>query len=122
METKTFKATAESAYGNVLDKAVDYTYDVNMLQTIQEIPVEEALSASDILLVVNNKRKASARQAAMLVAFNAAGIKAPKVDASTEGILFAAKQTVKTLVATGKSEDEAKQMASALFNVSVESL
>jgi hypothetical protein len=122
METKTFKATAESAYGNELPNPVEYTYDVNILQAVSEIPVEEQLSASDILLVVNNKRKASARQSAMLKAFDKVGIKAPKVDSTAEGILVAAKQTLKTLIATGKSEDEAKQMAAALFGVSVESL
>ncbi len=122
METKTFKATAESAYGNVLPTAVEYTYDVNILQTVSEIPVEENLSPADILLVVNNKRKASARQSAMLKAFDKLGIKAPKVENTPEGHLVAAKQTVKTLIATGKSEAEAKQMAAALFGVTEESL
>jgi len=121
-ETKTFEATAESAYGSELANAIKYTYEVNMLQAVSEIPVEEQLSASDILQVVNNKRKASARQSAQLKAFDKAGIKAPKVDATAEGILVAAKNTVKTLVATGKSADEAKQMAAALFGVSADSL
>jgi len=122
MKTETFEAVAESAYGSELPEAVKYNFTVNLLEAQAEIPAEEQPSAKDIVTLVNNKRKANARQKAMLIAFEAAGIKAPKVDATPDGILFAAKNTVKTLIATGKSEDEAKQMAAALFGVTVDSL
>lgn len=122
MKTETFEAVAESAYGSELPSAVKYQFTVNLLEAQSEIPAEEQPSAKDIVTLVNNKRKANARQKAMLIAFDAAGIKAPKVDESADGILFAAKQTVKTLIATGKGENEAKQMAAALFGVAVDAL
>ena len=122
MVTETFKAEAASAYGNELKEVINYEYTVNLVQTLAEVPAEEQPSAKDLVTLVNNKRKANERQKQMLIAFDKAGIKAPKVDATPDGILFAAKNTVKTLVATGKSEDEAKQMAAVLFGVSAESL
>lgn len=77
MKTETFKGSVESAYGKVLPKKVEFAGSFEAVEAENEIPESEKLGPSDILDVVNARRKAAARAKATLEALNAAGIEKP---------------------------------------------
>jgi hypothetical protein len=66
---------------------------------------------SEIVTFVNARRKASARQKAMQAAVDAAGIVKPTLENDAQLRL---KNIAKSLVAGGKSEAEAREIASTI--------
>jgi len=116
-ETTTVEGTIENAFGRKLDKPLNYKGEYRKLLSFDAIPDNERLSEKDILGVVNEARKANARQKAMAESLEDAGIKKPVVGPSAEGLIEAARVMVKTLVATGKSESDAIQLAETMLGV-----
>lgn len=114
-KTTTFKGVIENAYGKPLTTPLKYSGEYEELVKGDEIPAKENPTEDDILDYVNNKRKANARQKAMQASLDAAGISKPALG---EDMLFTFNQMVKILVATGKSEADAKQMANANLGTS----
>lgn len=112
--TEQFDGTIESAYGNKLDTALSFSGSYEAYRSLNDVPAEEQPSAKDILQLVNNKRKANARQKAMQDALDKAGIKKPTLEDSAEQF----KQMVKILMANKKSEEQAKQIANATLGTS----
>lgn len=110
-ETKTFKGSMSSAYGKDLDKAIPFSGSYEHLAKGDPIPAKEQLSEEDIYAVVNNKRKASAVQAARQEALKAAGITAP----TNEDPETALSNMVKILIAQGKNPDEALAIAKTVL-------
>ena len=117
-----FDGTMENAYGSPLKDATYKTGNepVNEIAfkgkyehilSFDAIPVKERLSDADILKVVNDARKANARQKAMQEALDAAGVVKPTLENSPNLQLS---NMVKSLVASGKyTEERAIEFAKA---------
>ncbi len=117
MKTETFKGTIESAYGEVLDTAIKFEGTFEAFENVEEIKTANDWPSNDeVVKFVNDKRKASKRQAAMTAALEAAGIKKPTLE--DPKIQF--RDMVKILVTSGKSETEARAIASAALNYTPE--
>lgn len=114
-KTTAVKGVIENAYGKVLPTPIKYEGEFEELVKGDEIPAKENPDADELLDYVNNKRKANARQKAMAAALQAAGIVKPEVGEDME---FTFKQMVKILLATGKDEATARQMANANLGTS----
>lgn len=108
-----FEGEIKTAYGQSLPTALKYTGSYEKLTSYDAIPRKELPDEADILDVVNNARKANARQKAMQEVLDKAGIKKPEVSQSAEGKLVAAKIIASTLVKTGMGEEQAMQIAKA---------
>ena len=133
MKTETYKGVIESAYGQPLATALKFngSFDsftlpdtakdtaITLVTPDGADAITDAVTFGDIYSLVNNKRKANARQKSMQAALDAAGINKPVVDATPEGLQVAARQMVKMLVATGKSEADATQLAEATLGVKI---
>lgn len=110
MKSENFSGTIENAYGNALPKAVKFEGSFDSYETIDEVKASNDLpSNDDIVKFVNSQRKANARQKAMTAALDAAGIQKPTLEDKGEQY----KQMVKILVTSGKSQPEAKRLATA---------
>lgn len=108
MKTETFSGTVENAYGQALTAPIKFSGSFDAFESIEEVKEKnEYPKDSEIVNFVNAKSKASKRQAAMTAALDAAGITKP--DLSDSGVQL--KTMVKVLVAAGKSEAEATQIA-----------
>jgi hypothetical protein len=103
MKTESFKGTIESAYGQTLPQAIKFAGEFDAYETLDEVPEKDKLSDSDILKVINDSRKANARQKSMNEALNAAGIEKPTLENSVD---LQVKNMVKSLVASGKYNTE----------------
>jgi len=114
MKTETFAGTVENAYGQPLSTAIKFSGSFEAYESIEEVKEKnEYPKDSEIVSFVNAKSKASKRQAAMTSALEAAGITKP--DLSDSGVQL--KTMVKVLVAAGKSEDQALQIAKATLGL-----
>lgn len=107
-----FDGTIENAYGLPLDTSIAYEGVYDHVLDNASIPAKEMPDDEAILALVNNKRKANARQKAMQEALDAAGIKKPTLDNSVD---LQISTIVKSLVASGKydkagAEKQAKSM------------
>lgn len=107
------KATVTTAFGSPLGEAVEFTYDYQELQKGDEIPPKEVLDEEDIRIAVNAKRNAAARSKAQSDAFKAANISAPTLEDAD----FRLKQMVKVLIAAGRSEADAEQVAKSALGM-----
>ena len=116
--TTKFDGTIENAYGEKLEdcsyaegktpvKSLDFVGTYEALQNYASISPDEMPNEKDILLLVNNARKASARQKAMQKVLDDAGVQKPTLKDKD----FQIKSMIKVLVAAGKSEDVARQIA-----------
>jgi len=115
MKNETYKGTIESAYGNILATALKFEGQFEAYETIDELKTANDMPSNDeIVKFVNDKRKANARQKSMQAALDAAGIAKPTLE--NPEVQF--KSMVKILVANGKSETEAKAIASAALGYS----
>jgi vancomycin permeability regulator SanA len=78
MKTETFSGSVTQAYGKDLPSPVKFSGDYEAFETYDEVKAaNEVLSNDEMLAVVNNKRKASARAKATTAALEAAGISKP---------------------------------------------
>lgn len=123
MKTEKFNGEIRNAYAQPLsfypqfkDKAnaaIAFNGEYTSYESPEEVPDEEKLTADEILDVINNKRKANARQKSMQAAIDAAGIVKPTLEDSPDLQLS---QMVKVFVARGKSVEVATQLAKAALS------
>jgi hypothetical protein len=114
MKAETFKGTIESAYGSPLATPLSFSGSFDAYESYDEASTANDLPSRDEQLAfVNNKRKANARQKAMQTALDAAGINKPTLDDPQVQL----KTIIKALVASGKSEADATQIAEATLGV-----
>jgi hypothetical protein len=118
MKVTAFKGSVEKAYGKDLPAKVDFSGSYEHLEKHDVIPADEVLTAEDILDVVNNKRKASARAAETLKALNAAGITKP--DMNDPAIVR--ENAIKTHMKLFKCSRERAEMIQKIAEESNESL
>lgn len=120
MKTETFKATANTAYGKPLPKSVGENgvlklsgpYDA--YETVEEVRQAYAKTGEFDKFVIEAAtaaNKASAIAQARTEALRAAGIEPPKMENDRE---LQVKSIMRGLVASGKSEDEARKIAETL--------
>ena len=118
MKTETFKGTIESAYGSPLANAVTFNGSFEAYSDYDEMTKAQDLPSRDEQLAfINNKRKANARQKAMQEALTAAGINKPTLDDPQVQL----KTIIKALMAGGRSEEVATQVAEATLGVKLTS-
>lgn len=121
--TTKFDGTIENAYGEKLEdcsyedgktpvKSLDFAGTYEALQNYASIPEKEMPDEKDILLLVNNARKANARQKAMQSVLDAAGVKKPTLKDKD----FQIKSMVKVLIAANKTPEQALQIATAALS------
>ena len=103
VKTVEFDGVMENAYGSKLDKAIKFDGTYEHILNFESIPAKEQLSNEDILKVVNDARKANARQKAMQDALDANDIKKPTLENNSD---LQVKTMVKSLVASGKYNEE----------------
>ena len=100
--------------GGKSDK-LTFDYEYEEIQKGEEIPADEMLDADEILSVVNAKRNASARSKAQTATLTEANIEVPSMSVKTpEGAMA---NIVRSLVAQGRSKDDAEQAAKALLGL-----
>jgi hypothetical protein len=114
MKTLTFTAIAETAYGKAIEP-IKYTGSFDAFDSIVELKAaNEFPNDAEIVKLVNNQRKANARQKALNVALDAAGIIKPTLENDEQLRL---REMFKILQAAGKSEAEARQIASVTLGI-----
>lgn len=127
MANKTFDGTIENAYGRALAQnkfadgkepiaSIKYNASYDEIDSYDAIPSDEVPDKKDILALVNNSRKANARQKAIQDALNAAGVIKPTLEDDVELQIAG---MVKSLVASKKyNEEEARKLAKQMLGVS----
>jgi len=114
MKTEKFSGTIESAYGSTLPAAVKFDGTFEAYENYDEASKAQDLPSRDEqLALINNKRKANARQKSMQAALDAAGVSKPTLDDPQVQL----KTIIKALVASGKDEATATQIAEATLGV-----
>jgi hypothetical protein len=115
MKDVTFTATTETAYGKPLPTPIKYSGSYKAFETITEVRnVGEFPSDDEVVTFVNNKRKAAARQKSLTAALEAAGYEKPTLENDPQLQL---KTLYKVYIAAGKSDDEARALASSTLGV-----
>lgn len=114
MKTINKSARVETAFGQTLAEPVTFSYTYEELAKGDEIPAKEMPDEDDLRTYVNQKRNAKARASAQSSALTAAGISAPSLEDNQELQL---KTMVKVLVAAGKSEEVATQIAKGALGI-----
>jgi len=113
MKTETFKGTVAQAYGQTLPTAIAFEGTYGAFENISEVREKNEYPTDDeIVSFVNARNKANARQKAMTAALDAAGVVKPTLENDKD---FAIRNMVKILVAQGKSQSEAEQLAQTLL-------
>lgn len=114
--TETFDGVMENAYGKALDTAITFEGSFERVTVFEAIPPKELPDNDDVLTLVNNKRKANARQKAMQAALDAAGVKKPTLEGDVD---LQVKTIAKGLAASGKyTEDQATALAKQMLGLS----
>ncbi len=115
MKSEKLSGKIENAYGTQLTTPVSYSGEVDLFENYEEVKTaNEIPSNEEVVSFVNQKRKATKRQALMQAALTAAGIQKPTLEDEQEQF----RQMVKILVANKKSEAEAKTIANATLGTS----
>ena len=115
MKTETFTGTIEQAYGKTLATPISYNAEYELFESAAELRSKnEWPSDSDIVKFKNAQVKANARQKATVAALDAAGIVKPTLENDDQLKL---REMVKILVAAGKSDAEARTLASATLGI-----
>lgn len=113
VKTASKTATVTTAYSQVLEAPIKFSYTYQELEKGDEIPEDERLDADDIRNAVNAKRNSAARAKEQTAQFEKAGIKKPDMNLPEEQF----KQMVKWAVASGKSQEVAEQLAKAALGL-----
>ena len=128
MQTEKFNGTIESAYGKTLPEKLSFsgtfqafTITDDVAGNAVELPatpdgadkITDAITWGDVYAVVNNKRKAKARQKAMNAALDAAGIEKPTMEDPQVQLAT----MIKGLKAAGKSDVDARTIAETALGV-----
>ena len=115
MKQETLSGTMENAYGKPLKTAVKYSGPVDLYETPEEVKSANDWPSNDeIVKSVNEARKANQRQKLMKSALDAAGIQKPTLE--DPEVQFSS--MLKILIAAGKDEATAKQIANATLGTS----
>ncbi len=115
MKTVTFAAVAENAYGRKLQTPVKYSGEFLAYESIEEVRAgNDLLTDDEIVDFRNTQRKNNARQKSLQAALDAAGIVKPTLENDPQLRL---KQMYTVLIASGKSEAEARTLASTTLGV-----
>lgn len=118
MSNVTATATVRKAFGKLLSEygpdvppvlEVPFTFD--SLVVGDTIPDDEVLTEEDIIGVINSRRSAAARAAAVNKTLETYGIKAPQLSDAEKGY----NNIVKGLVLSGIPEADARQMADTML-------
>lgn len=118
MKTEQFKATTETAYGKPLPSPIAYEGKYDAFESIDEVRTRnEFPSDEEVVTFVNSKRKAAARQKALTAALSDNGYEKPTLENDTQLQL---RTLARVFIASGKSEAEARQIASATLGVAWE--
>jgi hypothetical protein len=109
MKTEKFAGTIENAYGKAVTPALRFEGEFSAFETIEELREKNEYPSDDeVIALVNNKRKANARQKSMQSALDAAGYEKPTLENDRQ---LQVKTLVKVFLAAGKSEAEAIKLA-----------
>jgi hypothetical protein len=115
MKTVKFDGTIESAYGNPVSPALSFAGEYQAFENIDEVRQKNEVPSDDeVVTFCNNKRKANARQKSMTAALEAAGIEKPTLETDA---LLRLKTLYKVFIASGKSEQEARDLATSTIGV-----
>lgn len=115
MKTETYSGSIENAYGKPLASTVKFSGSFEAFENYSELVAQNELpSHQEIVDFVNNKRKANARQKSMADALTTAGIEKPTLENDAD-LRF--KTLVKTIVASGKSQEVAEQTARTILGM-----
>lgn len=126
MKTTTFEGTIENAYGRKLSDnkfsegkepvaKLEYKSSFEEIESYDEIPSDEIPDKKEILALVNNSRKANARQKAIQDTLNAAGVIKPTLEDDVELQIAG---MVKSLVASKKYDEAgARKVAKQILGV-----
>lgn len=115
MKTETLKGTIESAYGNKLASALTYTGTFEVYENIGEVQSANDMPSHDeVISFRNTQRRNNARQKFMQEALDKAGIVKPTLETSVD---LRVKNIVDSLVASGKSVEDATATAKQLLGI-----
>jgi hypothetical protein len=119
MKTETFKGVIESAYGKQLSdlgkSPLSFSGSYEAYESITEVRNSRDFpSDEEIVNFVNNKLKAAARQKEMNRVLTNEGIEKPTLETDPQMQL---RQIHRALVAAGRSDNEARQIAEATLGV-----
>lgn len=113
MTSKKISGTIETAYGKNLDTPLAYEGTTELFDTVEEAKSANAWpSDKEILKSVNADLVQAATASFRKAQLDAAGIKAP----TAEDPEVAFKILVKTLVAQGKTQAKAEELATAMLS------
>lgn len=108
------KTLAELSGGKIDTLRFEYSY--SELQKGEEIPSDEILDEDEIRSVVNAKRNAAARSKAQQKTLDENNIEVPSMSVKTpEGAMA---NIVRSLVAQGRTKEDAEQAAKTLLGLS----
>lgn len=115
MKLVTEETTTETAFGRKLETPVKYSFSWKIFEGFEEVRENRMeLSNDEQVKVRNAEAKAKARQEALVQALKDNGIEKPTIENDP---LTRLQNMAKILVASGQSEAEAKQNASALLKM-----
>lgn len=106
-ETVKRNATVKTAYGETLDKPIEFDYTFEELQEGDPIPEKEMPDEDGLRSFVNQRRNAAARASAQNEALSKAGIQKPTLE--DPEVRF--KTMVKVLLASGQTKEQAEAIA-----------
>lgn len=109
MKAEKFEGTISSFWDQKIEPTLNFAGEYQAFESTEEMrKLGEYPNESAILKMVNDKRKASARQSEMVKVVTEAGYIKPTLENSVQLQL---KSLIKVYVAAGKSEEEAQQIA-----------
>jgi hypothetical protein len=115
-KTVTGTGVIETAYGQEVKPAIPYEFSYEAYETFEEAARNNALlSNKEHLNAINNKEKAQARSKKVAELLEAKGYKKPTLENNPDLQL---KTLVQVLVAAGRSEEDATQVAKMTLGIS----
>ena len=115
MKKVTGTGTIETAYGQPVNPPIPYEFEYDAYESFEEAARANALlNNKEHLNAVNNKEKASARSAKVTLILDEKGIKKPTLENNPDLQL---KTLVSVLVAAGRSEEDAMQVAKMTLGI-----
>lgn len=116
MTEKTETSTATTAYGSKLAAPIAYSFTWKNYDSFAEVTAaNDALTNEEVVKVRNTERKANARQKALQVALDAAGVVKPTIENDEQLRL---REMFKVLMSSKNyTEEAARALASSTLNI-----
>ena len=115
MKSTTFEGVIENAYGKKLDAPITFSATFDAYENHDEVVAEkDELKPQEVVDFRNAQKKANARQKAMQVALDAAGVVKPTLENDSQLRL---RKMYDIFVANGSSHDEARTNAATALNL-----